>query len=103
MSRISPVDKWFHIAAVWDRHANEAQLFKDGKKVKTQALSSGSYPRQTSRLYYDVGLKKDNGKVLRGFMRDLMIVGRAVTEEELTNMTSKLKSFAFEVVLFPFF
>ncbi|KAL9950358.1 hypothetical protein ACROYT_G042845 [Oculina patagonica] len=82
-----PIDKWFHAAAVWDRNANEAYLFLDGEKVGTEAVSSDAYFRDIN-LYslYDIGLKRDNGKTLRGYLRDLMIIGRALTGEELNNI-----------------
>ena len=93
MSRSTPVDKWFHVAAVWDSNANETHLFLNGEKVGTQAVSSGSYPRTNSHSVYDIGLKRDTGQTLKGHLRDLMIVGRALTGEELTKFTGKSKYF----------
>ena len=93
MFRSPPVGKWFHVAAVWDSNANEAQLFLDGEKVGTQALSNGSYPRENSRTVYDIGLKKDSHVTMKGYLRDLMIVRRALTGDELRNITGKLKYF----------
>ena len=93
LSRTSPVDKWFHVAAVWDSNANEAQLFLDGELFGFQALTSGSYPKPNSHSIYDIGLKRDTGETLKGYLRDLMIVGRAFTEGEVTNITGKLKRF----------
>ncbi|KAL9951346.1 hypothetical protein ACROYT_G043997 [Oculina patagonica] len=83
----SPIDKWFHIAAVWDRNANEAQLFLNGEKVGTEALPNGSYPAETSHSFYDIGYKSDSWVALKGHLRDLMVVGKALTGEELTNIT----------------
>ena len=95
MPRSPPIDKWFHLAAVWDSNANEAYLFLDGEKVGAAAITSGSYPKQNSHSVYDIGLKRDNGNVLRGYLRDLMVVGKALTGEELTNMTGTRKYFKF--------
>ena len=85
--RSPPVDKWFHMAAVWDRNANEAYLFLDGQKVGTEAQASGSYLRDNSHTVYDIGLKRDSTDTLRGYLRDLIIFGKALTEEELVNIT----------------
>ncbi|XP_078354358.1 C-type mannose receptor 2-like isoform X1 [Oculina patagonica] len=81
-----PKDKWFHAAAVWDRNANKAYLFLDGKKVGTQAVASDIYFRDDSYSFYDIGLKRDGNDSLRGYLRDLMIIRRALTGEELTSM-----------------
>ena len=97
LSRSTPVDKWFHVAAVWDSNASEAQLFLDGEKVGTQAQSSGSNPVKSFRSVYDIGIMRISGQVLRGYLRDLMIVGRALTGEELTNITGKSKCLALEL------
>ena len=91
MSRSTPVDKWFHVAAVSDSNANKAHLFLNGEKIGTQALPSGSYPRTNSHSVYDIGLKRDTGETLRGYLRDLMVVGRALSGEELTKFTGKSK------------
>ncbi|KAL9950355.1 hypothetical protein ACROYT_G042842 [Oculina patagonica] len=83
-----PIDKWFHVAAVKDSNVNEAYLFLDGEKVGTQAVPSGSYPDKSYQFsVYDIGLKRDNMNALRGYLRDLMVVGKALTGEELTNIT----------------
>ncbi|KAJ7351702.1 hypothetical protein OS493_035962 [Desmophyllum pertusum] len=82
-----PIDKWFHAAAVWDRNANEARLFLDGQKVGTKPVESDWYLRDNSHSVYDIGLKRVGGVTLRGYLRDLMIIGRALTGEELTNIT----------------
>ena len=88
-SRSPPVDTWFHMAAVWDRNANQAYILLDGQKVGTQAQESGSYLRDNSRKVFDIGLKRDAGNTFKGYLRDLMIIGTAVTSEELGNITGK--------------
>ncbi|KAJ7363152.1 hypothetical protein OS493_011430 [Desmophyllum pertusum] len=82
-----PIGNWFHVAAVWDRDANEARLFLDAQKVGTQPMQSDSYLRNNSHAVYDIGLKRDTDHTLRGYLRDLMIIGGALTGEELTNIT----------------
>ena len=77
------------MAAAWDQIANEAYVFLNGQKVGTEAQESGSYLRDNSHTVYDIGLKRDGGETLKGYLRDLMIIGKAVTEEELVNITGK--------------
>ena len=90
-SRHTPVDKWFHMAAAWDQDTNEAYLVLDGQKVGTQAQANGSFLRDNSNRVYDIGLKRDTGETLRGYLKDLIIIGKALTQEELANVTGNLK------------
>lgn len=83
------IDKWSHVAAVWDRNLNKASLFLDSERLGSQSLTNGSYPRDNSHSVYDIGLKRDSGTVLRGHLRDLMVIGRVITGEELLNMAGK--------------
>lgn len=92
MSRPTPVDKWFHVAAVWDGNASKVHLFLNGERYGSQAVPSGSYPKKNSHSVYDIGLKRDDGKTLKGYVRDLMIVRRALTGEELTDSTGNRNS-----------
>ena len=89
MPRSLTVDKWSHVAAVWDGNLNKAHLFLDSERFGSQDLTSGSYPRNNSHAAYDIGLKRDSGDVLKGHLRDLMVIGRAITGEELLNMAGK--------------
>ena len=77
-------------------------MFLDGEKIGTEALTSDTYPRANSHSVYDIGLKRDDGNAMRGYIRDLMVVGRALTGEELNNITGKPKYF-FLVFYFDFF
>ena len=79
------------MAAAWDQDTNEVYILLDGQKVGTQNQASGSYLGNNSHTVYDIGLKRDGSWTLRGYLRDLMIIGKALTEEELANITSNLK------------
>lgn len=89
LPRSLTIDKWSHVAAVWDRNLNKAHLFLDSERFGSESLTSGSYPRDNSHSVYDIGLKRDTGISLKGHLRDLMVIGRAVTGEELLNMAGK--------------
>ena len=89
MPRSLTIDKWSHVAAVWDANLNKAHLFLDSERFGSESLTSGSYPRDNSHSVYHIGLKRDAGISLKGHLRDLMVIGRAVTREELLNMAGK--------------
>ena len=79
------------MAAAWDQHTNEVYLVLDGQKVGTEAQANGTFIRENSHTVYEIGLKKDNRMRLRGYLKDLMIIGKALTQEELANITGNLK------------
>ena len=79
------------MAAAWDQDTNEAYIVLDGQKAGTQAQVSGSFLKDNSKTVYDIGLKRDSGITLRGCLKDLMIIGKALTQEELANVTGNLK------------
>ena len=79
------------MAAAWDRNASEAYVFLDGQKVGSQAQASGTYLKENNRTVYDIGLNRDHGVTLKGYLRDLMVIGKAMNEEELANITGKCK------------
>ena len=88
--RSPPIDKWFHAAAVWDRDANEAYLFLDGQKVGTQAVPSNMFFQNNNQLFYDIGQKRDARHTLKGYLRDLIVVRRALTGEEINKIAGEL-------------
>jgi len=62
-------------------------LFLDGQKVGTESnVPSDAKFKENFPSTFDVGLKRDGGHSLIGHLRDLMIIGRPLTGEELTNM-----------------
>jgi len=61
-------------------------LFIDGQKVGTESnVPSNSTFKDDLPPTFDIGLKK-GGRSLIGHLRDLMIIRRPLTGEELTNM-----------------
>ena len=85
--RDSPVGKWFHAAAVWNRDSQEVFLFIDGQKVGTESGVPDSIKfKEVFPSTFDIGLKRDGNDSLIGHLRDLMIIRRPLTGEELSNM-----------------
>ena len=74
------------MAAYWDKNANEAGIFLDGFLVSHQDLVNGSYIRANDHTVYDIGLKRDAWQTFKGHLRDLVIIGEALTAEELKKL-----------------
>ena len=74
------------MAAYWDINANEAGIFLDGFLVSYQGLVNGSYIRGNDHTVYDIGLKRDAWQTFKGHLRDLVIIGGALTAEELRKL-----------------
>ena len=65
-------------------------MFLDGQKVGTEPVDNDSYLKDNSHSVYDIGLKRDAGATLRGYLRNLTIIGNALTGEELANVTGEI-------------
>lgn len=83
------MDKWLHLAVAWDFSASQVHVFIDGRKVGTENQTKGTYLKHSSSITYDIGLKRDSGATLKGYVRNLMVFGKALAEEELANITGK--------------
>ncbi|RMX47974.1 hypothetical protein pdam_00005314, partial [Pocillopora damicornis] len=82
-----PTDQWFHAAAVWDRQTSEVHLFLNSSKIGTEQVPNDTFLAETSYATYDIGLKRDNGGCLRGYLKNLMIIGTALNAEEIANIS----------------
>ena len=80
-SSTPPTDTWFHAAAIWDRTAKEVYLYVNGTKVGTEAVQAHWYVRDTNPALHDIGLKRDYGETLKGYLGDLMVFGDALNED----------------------
>ncbi|CAH3015930.1 unnamed protein product, partial [Porites evermanni] len=77
----SPVDRWHHVAAVWDRTSDEVYLYLNGTRVATQGVQAHWYIVFNLISTHDIGLKADDGTTLKGFLSDLMVFGEALNED----------------------
>nr|XP_058956115.1 secretory phospholipase A2 receptor-like [Pocillopora verrucosa] len=79
-----PHGEWFHAAAVWDRDKHMAYLFLNGQKIASQSVSSDAAPKDYNPFKeFDIGRKRNSGATLKGYLRDLMIIGSALTGEQI--------------------
>lgn len=65
-------------------------MFLDGEKVGTETdVPSTVKFKDVLPTSFDVGLKRDGGHSLIGHVRDLMIIRKHLTGEQLTKMKGK--------------
>ena len=84
-----PLNQWVHIGASWNRDTVQGQLFVDGKLIKTKSGRSnlGSLDLvSNSHAVYDIGFKRMDGAKFHGYIRDLRVFRKALTEEEMTHV-----------------
>ena len=65
---------------------DEAVILLDGFIVSYQGLVNGSYIRGNDHTVYDIGLKRDDWQTFKGHLRDLVIIGEALTAEEVRKL-----------------
>lgn len=79
------IDEWFHAAAVWDRDERRIYLYLNGQEVG-RSNKVNTIPKNFPATTCDIGLKRDSNDTTRGYLKNLMIVGAALTGEEIINM-----------------
>ena len=85
---------------VWKRSTKEVLLFLDGQEVGSQSgVPTTIQFRDDFPPFYDIGQKRDIiNSSLKGYLRDLMIIERELTGEELATMAGencRVKPFKF--------
>ena len=85
--RTPKIDEWFHAAAVWNRDERKTYLYLNGQEIGSD--KSNTIPKNFPATTCDIGLKRVSNDTTRGYLKNLMIVGAALTSEEISNMTGK--------------
>lgn len=79
-----------HVAFTWSRENRIGKLYINGtEKSQETASSSGSLDLQPNdHTVFDIGLKRDSlgESPFHGYLRDLMVIDRAISEEELNTI-----------------
>ena len=76
----------------WNRTTRQGKLYFDGIQV---GYTTSSYQGHdidlnlTNHTVYEIGLKKDTGEVLQGFLRDLAVVLRTLSPGDVSKLYSK--------------
>ena len=74
------------LAFTWSRENRIGKIYINGTQKGQQNATAGSLDLPSSdHTVFDIGLKRDSmGKsTFHGYLRDLMVIDRAIPEEEL--------------------
>ncbi|KAJ7360362.1 hypothetical protein OS493_016994 [Desmophyllum pertusum] len=85
------IGEWMHVAFTWSRENRVGKLYMyiNGTKTGERAGSPGNLDlNPTNHTVFDIGLKRErmDKSTLHGYLRDLMVIDRAITEEELKSI-----------------
>jgi len=83
--------QWIHVAFTWSRENRTGELFSNGTQIGTEAVKDHDRTidlNPTNHIVFDIGLKRDDGtgKTLHGYLRDLMVITRAISDEEVKSI-----------------
>ena len=74
----------------WNRTTKKGKLYFDGIQVGERTSSKQDIDlKLTNHSVYEIGLKKDTGEVLQGFLRDLAVVLRMLSPGDVSKLYSK--------------
>ena len=84
------MNEWQHVSFVWDRESLKGRTYINGDLTGEQtALSGNGYDLvSNSHAVYDIGVKRDSNLLFHGYLRDLMIIKRALTANEVQDIYS---------------
>ena len=78
-----------HVAFTWSRDRKEGILYINGNKTDSKSVSNGPLDLiENNHTVFDIGLKRDsiNKPTFDGYMRDLLVVDKALSEDEVKNL-----------------
>ena len=80
-----PVREWVHVAVNWNRDTLTSEQFLNGKHVSTANATADDIDMMRNNHPGYIGLKRDSGSTstFKGFLKELVIFGRALKEEEV--------------------
>ena len=81
--------KWMHVAFTWSRDRKEGILYIDGIRMGGRRVSNGPLDLiENNHTVFDIGLKRDSMHfpTFDGYMRDLLVVDKALSGDEVKYM-----------------
>ncbi|XP_074612423.1 macrophage mannose receptor 1-like isoform X2 [Acropora palmata] len=87
-----PFNVWIHVAVTWDQANRTAKIFVNGqeKGSKTASVGLSSYEmRSNSHSYYQVGCKLDTTETFFGFVRNIKVLKRLLSNDEVEGEAAK--------------
>ena len=82
-------NRWMHVAFTWSRDRKEGILYIDGIIKGSKSVSNGPLDLiNNNHTVFDIGLKRDkmNEPTFDGYMRDLLVVDKALSGDEVKYM-----------------
>ena len=82
-------NRWMHVAFTWSRDRKEGILYIDGIRTDGTSVYNGALDLiENDHTVFDIGLKRDsiNKPTFDGYMRDLLVVDKALSGDEVKNM-----------------
>ena len=82
-------NRWMHVAFTWSRDRKEGILYVDGIRTDSTSVSNGALDLiENDHTVFDIGLKRDsiNKPTFDGYMRDLLVVDKALSGDEVKYM-----------------
>ena len=79
-------NRWMHVAFTWSRDRKEGILYIDGIIKGSKSVSNGPLDlTNNNHTVFDIGLKRDkmNEPTFDGYMRDLLVVDKALSGDEV--------------------
>ena len=77
------------MAFTWSRENRTGELFSNGTQIGTKEVEDHNRPidlNPTGHTVFDIGYKRDSKTTLHGYLRDLMVITRAISDEEVKNI-----------------
>jgi len=81
--------QWIHVAFTWSRENRTGELFNNGTRTGIQVVKDEKKTidlNPTNHPVFDIGYKRDSKTTLHGYLRDLMVITRAISDEEVKNI-----------------
>ena len=82
-------NRWMHVAFTWSRDRKEGILYIDGIRTDSTSVNNGALDLiENDHTVFDIGLKRDsiNKPTFDGYMRDLLVVDKALSGDEVKYM-----------------
>ena len=82
-------NRWMHVAFTWSRDRKEGILYVDGIRTDSTSVYNGALDLiENDHTVFDIGLKRDsiNKPTFDGYMRDLLVVDKALSGDEVKYM-----------------
>lgn len=94
MKRNLIVGEWMHVASTWSRENQVGKVYINGIKTGQQHVtdpSKGLDLNPTGHTVYDIGLKRDTRATMDGYLRDLMVIDKAISDQEIKSILDGIR------------